>query len=231
MRWLTCALMLLCVALVIAVWRVSEALVASMDRLTVAAEQTTATARETLEDAQTTMKRVRNLAYDVHKNWTDNAALQTRALSTLERTTRATESALSRCAASVETLAGEAASTIAEARERIVPATEEAIHEVSNAAAGIPPVLEEARATVAATHQAIDGIGAETQATIAEVRPVLQSTDAVMRSGGGIAEAIHKVMDHYEQLITHPTWKQRAKGYFQMILSAFNLWGNAKLLF
>lgn len=225
MRWLTClALIALCVVLGLSAWRVSKALEAAVVE-----------AKETMHQARLALGSVRGLTFDVRRNWTANTDLQQRvterALTALERTTRATEQAMSRAAGAMECLAGEAASTIAEARERIVPAAEEAIHEVSNAAAGVPPVLEEARATVAATRQAVDGIGAETQATIAEVRPVLQSTDAVVRSVGGIAESGRAVARYYELLATRPTWRQRAKGYIQLVLSAFNLWGNARLAF
>lgn len=235
MRWLTCAALL-------AVTAALGASAYAVLRVGAAAESAIAETRETMHQARLALGSLRGLTFDLRKNWTANTDLQTRiterALSALERTTRATEQTMARAARAVEVLAEDASGALSDARGRLIPAAEGVLREVQGAAAGVRPVLDETRATVAAvrpvldsTRQVVDGIGAETQATIAEVRPVLQSTDAVVRSVGGIAESGRKVADHYERLITRPTWKQRAKGYVQLILSAFNLWGNAKLIF
>ena len=235
MRWLTYAALL---AVTVALGASAYAVI----RVGAAAESAIAETRETMHQARLALGSLRGLTFDLRKNWTSNTDLQTqvteRALAALERTTRATEQAMSRAAKAVESLAAEASGALSDARGRLIPAAEGVLLEVQAAVAGVRPVLDETRETVAqvrpvldSTRQAIDGIGAETQATVAEVRPVLRSTDAVVRSVAGIAASGERVAAHYEKLITHPTWRQRAKGYLQLVLSAFNLWGNARIIF
>ncbi len=211
-------------------------------RVGAAAEAAIAETRETMHQARLALGSIRGLSFDLRKNWTANTELQSRATKqaaeSMERIVRAAELALARFSDSAAGVGRVAEETLSEAKLRLVPAAEGVLCEISGAAAGVRPVLDETRATVAeirpvldSARQAVDGIGAETQATIAEVRPVLQSTDAVVRSVGGIAESGRAVARYYELLVTRPTWRQRAKGYIQLVLSAFNLWGNARLAF
>lgn len=234
-RWLTYAVLLAATA---ALGASAYAIV----RVGAAAESAIAETRETMHQARLALGSVRGLTFDLRKNWTANTELQSRATKqaaeSLERIVRATEMTLARFSDSMAGVGRAAEETLSEAKLRLIPAAEGVLREVQSAAAGVRPVLDETRATVAAarpvldsTRAAVDGVAAETRATIAEVRPVLQSTDQVVCAVGQIADSGARVAEHYERLITRPTWKQRAKGYIQLILSAFNLWGNARLAF
>lgn len=228
----------MCVVLTIALWRVLSATEAAI-----------AATEKTIEEAQTVAKQAKlaimsahGLTFDLRKNWTANVDMQTRTmervLSALERTTRATEAAMSRSAAGVERVTAEVSSTVEETRNRIIPAVESAIAEVTRSVAGVQPVLTEASATIAAvrpvldtTRAGIDGITAETKTAIAGITPILATTDALMCSAAGIVESGAKVAKHYETMILHPSKTQRLKGLLQLILSGFTVWGSAKMIF
>ena len=211
-------------------------------RVGAAAEAAIAETRETMHQARLALGSVRGLTFDLRKNWTSNTELQSRATKqaaeSMERIVRATEMALARFSDSMAGVGRVAEETLSEAKFRLIPAAEGVLCEVQSAAAGVRPVLDETRATVAAARPVlaaaqagVEGISAETERAIAGVRPVLDSVDGIAGALASVSRRADNVAAHYEALILHPTWRQRAKGYIQLILSAFNLWGNARLVF
>lgn len=142
----------------------------------------------------------------------------------LEKVAVSLEAAINRTADGVEPVLREAAATVRAVREEVIP-------EVRATVAGVRPVLDETCAAVRELRTGIAGISAETQGAIADIRPVLASTDFVVSQIGEIAESGSNVAKHYEKMILHPSLSQRAKGWLQLILSGFTLWGNAKIAF
>jgi hypothetical protein len=239
MRIIICiAILITCAVLTMALWRVLSATEAAI----AAAELTITEAQAAVKQAKLAIVSAHGLTFDLRKNWTSNTTMQTetmeRLLSSLERTTRASEMALARSAVAVESVTREASDTVADMRMRLIPAVEGAICEASTALRGVGPVLAEATATIAAVRPVLDtaragveGIATESRAAVADTRTILRSTDAVVGSLGAIAQSGAAVAAHYEKMILHPSWSQRLKGVLQLVLSGFTVWGNAKLIF
>lgn len=166
----------------------------------------------------------RGAAASMDRMAVSSAAALDRLAARLEKVADALESAVDRTADGVEPVLREAAATVRAVREEVIPNVKDAI-------AGIRPVLGEACAVLEETRVGIAGISSETQGVVSDLRPILGSTDFVVRQVGAIAESGAAVAKHYENMILHPSLSQRAKGWLQMVLSGFTLWGNAKVIF
>ncbi len=190
----------------------------------------------------------------------DTAATQVRLVAALERvsvsasgamdrTARAAERALGRIATRFDRLADnleravdtiscevppllrESTALVRSTREDLIPAGVAVLDGAAETLASARGIAEQARIELAAS-------GAEVRQAVAGVRPLLDAStslvctvDGIAAQGERIAESGANVAAHYEQMILHPTWSQRAKGWFQMLLAGFTVAANSKILF
>lgn len=203
-------------------------------------------AREVLKQTRLAVMSVHGMSFDVRKNWTSNTELQTqltkKTVDTLERMAASVERLTAKAGDGLESGFRELSATMLQIRERVIPATAQAAVEFGNTNVAVRKAVEdvsketcgaiaEVKPVLQATERSITKIGDETAETVASVQPVMENVNGVMGNFNSVSKRADNVAAHYEKLILHPDWKQKLKGVFQMILSGFNVWADAKVLF
>ena len=199
------------------------------------AEKTTKRMEDTLTQARLTVMSLHGLSFDLRKNWTANQQVQEKTLATLVKITNATERA-------IITITDEFALTMDRTRNTIIPATEDTLKELRSTVAETKlaihdlsietaKTIAEVRPVLQATEKTITGIGTETQTVLRKVQPIEDNLGDLSKNVANMSLRLDNVIAKYEKTILHPSWKQRVKGVFQLILSSFNLWADMRLIF
>lgn len=149
-----------------------------------------------------------------------------RAVARLDRLADILEAAARSTAAGADKMLQESAATIRAVRTDLVSAGVAALNGATDTLAATRGVADQARAELAST-------GAEARQAIAGVRPMLDATTGLITTGDGIAQqgqrgatSLANVIEHYEQIITHPTKGQTVRGWIKLIFASLPAIGN-----
>ena len=163
------------------------------------------------------------VSFDLRKNWTANEKVQERTIATLEKLTATTEKA-------INTLVQEFALTMEHTRDIIIPSAEAAINNLTDASAQLKTSIADLSKETCATIAEVRPVLKTTEQTVAKLQPIMENGNVIMGNLNSISQRADNIVAKYEKTILHPSWKQRVKGIFQMVLSAFNLWADMRLI-